>query len=265
MNIQELFRTARTFQEKQEWKNAIDLYSRIIQMNPGLLQAYFERQSCLRKVNLLSEAEQDLDFILDITWRESEGRYPEEITQLRADTYHEKGNVSQEAGKLEEAIKFYELSAGILRGMPEHPSRGEKIIINCYKTGFLLFDRMQRQRESLGPFSRGIDVAEYWKPKVTGEKYPRIFEIRRRQGYTNRGLVYQALDRYIDAEQDFFELDDMTANYYIGKMYYEVGQLERAEQHLQTCLEQKKKESIITIKAAGLLLSIRVIEGNTNN
>lgn len=257
-NLTTLLRTAKQFQQRGLWKQAIDAYGKVIDENPCFLGGYFGRQICFRREGRFRDARDDLDFILSVTEGIPfhEEQYP--TLEFRADSFYERGEFHAEQEQWSTAFEFYHQSTKILLKLPENQRMAVKIITNSYKRGFLLSERLQKPEQALDEYSKGIRLAEDWMKKETQAPFLERFKKRRRTGYLKRAMVQESLHHFSEARTDFLKLGDMQGNYHIGRMYFREGDLENAQRHLLTALEIPHQRCVVSMHAADLLLRIKI-------
>src|SRR3990167_5528449 len=117
-NLEETILAARKEQAQGNWRQALGLYSKILNEEPQYLDLYLERSECLIRLDSYSLAFKDLTKIMNTTAQLSTPiRETEHIFEIRADALYCLGK------NLEMALSTYEESLRIVSLLGEDPER----------------------------------------------------------------------------------------------------------------------------------------------
>ena len=265
-NLEETILAARKEQAQGNWRQALGLYSKILNEEPQYLDLYLERSECLIRLDSYSLAFKDLTKIMNTTAQLSTPiRETEHIFEIRADALYCLGkNFFSREENWEMALSTYEESPRILNLLGEDPERIAKKARIHVKRGNIYHTKKEEREKAIIEFTKAIRITKRVKENEMSSSVRSFLEINLNTAYYSRAQCYEKSEEFELARINYLELGDLSGNFYSGKMFFFVGNFEEAEKHFQVCVDlPNNSTNTAKTEAALFLLKIKEAKGRS--
>ena len=218
--------------KQDEYRSAIDHYTKAMELNPEYAEAYYSRGSTYLKINEIPEAIQDFSKTIELN--------PE-----YAEAYYSRGKAYDTKGEIPEAIQDYNKTIELNPEYTEaYYSRGSTYLkINEIPEAIQDYNKAIELNENVEAYySRGSTYLNTDEIPEAIQDYNKAIELNENvEAYYSRGTAYDAKGDIDEAIQDYnkaIELNENAEVYYSrGTAYDAKGDIDEAIQDYNKAIE----------------------------
>ena len=187
-------------------EDAVQAYSRVIELKPDYAEAYYNRGNALEELGRLAEALENYDKAI-------------ELKPKLVEAYSNRGNVLQKLGQLAEAVKSCNKAIGIRPNLAEaYNNRGIALQkLGQLKKGIESYDRVIELKPDYAEayYNRGNALQELGQLAEAVKSYDKAIGIRPNlaEAYSNRGKALLGLGQLDDAVESYEKAIELKPDY----------------------------------------------------
>jgi len=237
------------YAELNKYEQAIEDFSKAIELNPALAVAYYDRGNAYADLNKYERAIKDYEKAI-------------ELNPDFAEAYNNRGNAYMELNKYEQAIKDYD------KAIELNPNEA----VAYYNRG-VAYANLNEHERAIEDFSkaielnpdfaeaynnRGVAYAELNKYEQAIEDFSKAIELNPAlaKAYSNRGIAYSEIHRYEESARDLKKA---------GILFLHSGRGEDAVKAFSICFKLWDKIENDDIVYCGLALSLLTSDADVMN
>jgi len=256
--------------QESDWQGAVAAYTTLLRQDPGALSAYLQRHIAFKNLERHDEAESDLEHVINLT-----DVCPDVVTEAtspvlcaRADAcYHMAVHMIGVRKEVDWGLSHLTLAIDVMELLYDAfpPQYAAKLATLYFNRGGVEARLKQGYAHAIEDFTHGIDVclAELEHPIRT--QYQADMQRLLRVGHLNRAKAYATTDELNAAKVDFLEAGGFTGYAEIGFMYYQHGQICKAQRYLELAMKEPHTPCAVSTTAANLLMQLRTTKDSRNN